>query len=617
MAKYTPEQLKAQDAEKWTDSYIKEWGEKSGKVDFKSTALGKKISGEDPDAKTDPTAVQTAEEANEILALSGDEFDVTGGMEEVGETGTGLSALDSGLTSSLGTKGALLYDEATGKIYRTENWKDVQKNWDSLVESSTGKRQRLLSANREATELGETGYVVKKSGHAGAFGVDMVVGLDEDIPEAGTLEFQEWVGDKFAEGVLNQAASHRYSSESGTTGTGYGGYGSITFSDWVALGRPEKIGNDTVLGIDDYSDYSDDQLKSSTGYLVTVDEKERSHGIEKGLNKVGGVVGYDRLGKEVMKSAENVGKLGIAGGVWGVTIGAVADAQNAYQAGRNAGMSGSAALKEGGKAGTLSMANDVVDAVQTALVTAAVVLTGGVGGIAAGAAVGAATGYLGGMLKYSAQSTLYGGYDEGNMLKSSEKAGAAGAVSGAVSGASAAVGGAVGGKWAGSVGGKAFSYGTIASKAFDASANAAKTYVVSHDVYGASGKDSMKAVNWSLGSSAVSALWDIKAGGYSPGKAYRVAGDSAYAAAEQAKTSASSEGTSVFGKLSAYGKGYFNTFREAAASNSLLAGSFGRGSTAWRKNHPEYASQLSEVNKLDKFHSLFWKQSGVAAAAGK
>ena len=601
MAKYTPEQLKAQDAEKWTDSYIKEWGEKSGKVDFKSTALGKKISGEDPDAKTDPTAIQTAEDASEVLAYEAGEFKVGGGMEEVGQTSAGLSSIESGVVSGLsGEGGALLYDEATGKIYRTENWKDVQKNWDSLVDSK-GNRQKLLHVSVGQTELGESGYKIGKTG--GPAGVDIFIGASEKVPEAGTLEFQDWLGEKFEEGVMEQAASHKYSSESGTTGTGYGGYGSISIADWVALGKPKKIGNDDIVtDVEGLSSYSDEQLKNMSGSLITFDSEERSHGIEKGLNKVGGLVGYDRLGKEVMKAAENVGKLGIAGGLTGITIGAVADAQNAYQAGRNAGMSGSAALKEGGKAGTLSMANAAVDAAQTALVTAAVVLTGGVGGIAAGAAVGAATGYLGGMLKYSAQSTLYGGYDEGNMLKSSEKAGAAGAVSGAVSGASAAVGGAVGGKWAGSVAGKGFSYGTIASKAFDASANAAKTYVISHDIYGASGKDSMEAVNWSLGSSAVSALGDYNDGKFASDLPYRASGasSSAYDVSGYTKDNVKiTPGLGTLGKLSIYGRGYIRTFREVAASNSLLSASFGRG-TATRKGLLAEAAEKKASKAAEK-----------------
>ena len=169
-------------------------------------------------------------------------FRVSGSMTEVAKLKPGLSNLSGQLGGiDVGTD-ALLYDEATGSLYRTSNWKDATRNSTSLI-GAGGQRQRIAGVTQK-TKDGTTQYEMGRAG-SGPASTDIVLGLNE-APPTGTEEFQDWLGKKFDEGVQLQASSHMYSSDKGTTGTGYGGFGGISWSDWVALGRPDKIGNDSL-----------------------------------------------------------------------------------------------------------------------------------------------------------------------------------------------------------------------------------------------------------------------------------------------------------------------------------------------------------------------------------
>ena len=446
-------------------------------------------------ADSSPSLVAGSQSAEQIAAVveRDTEFRVTGDMEEIGQTAAGLDRLDASLLRSLDPEGtgALLYDDVTGKIYRTTDWGDVQKNADSLVDRS-GERQRVFGINRkEDRETGEYSYAVRNV--SAAFGTDVVVGLGEKIPELGSQAFAEWAEKKFYEGQYMQASSHRWTKEHKSTGTHYGGYGSISVADWIELGRPKKLGTDTIMGWDSWREKTEGlsvEDVNPNALLMTVDQEERSHGIEKGLNKIGGAVGYDRLGRDFGHTMENLGELGVVPTLGLSIIGKTyASMTDAYNQSRDLGHSSGGALKEAGKAGGYAVAESAIDAAQVVLVAAAVA-TGGAtlaGAVALGALAGAAAGYVGGALKYGAHSTLYGGYDSGDQLKQAEKAGAAGAISGAVSGfASYMLPGAGQGSWGG-FGEHAFQ--TAGKMAL----NAGESYVVGTEVYGMSGHDASQA----------------------------------------------------------------------------------------------------------------------------
>jgi len=503
------------------------------------------------------------------------EFRVTGDMEEIGQTAAGLDRLDASLLRSLDSEGtgALLYDDVTGKLYRTTDWGDVQKNADSLVDRS-GERQRVFGINRkEDRETEEYSYVVRNV--SAAFGTDVVVGLGEKIPELGSQAFAEWAEKKFYEGQYAQASSHRWTKEHKSTGTGYGGYGSISVADWIELGRPKKLGTDTIMGLDSWREKTEGLSAEDVNpdaLIMTVDQEERSHGIEKGLNKIGKAVGYDRLGRDFGHMMENFDKYGAPMGMdmVGKTYVRMTDA---YNRSRDLGHSSGGAFKEAGKAGGYAAVESTIDTAQEALIAASVA-TGGaglVGAVALGALVGAAAGYVGGALKYGVHSTLYGGYDSGDQLKQAEKAGAAGAISGAVSGFSQSMlPGAGQGSWGG-FGEHAFqTAGKMALKA-------GESYVVGTEVYGMSGHDASQAALQSAITVPVSSFtaaalaprakgesfWSgdrftretAQGEAFSPGPVQR---KSPYAAALP-------DGTSVLGKL---GNG-IRAFREEVALRSF------------------------------------------------
>ena len=561
-------------------------------------------------ADSSPSLVAGSQSAEQIAAVveRDTEFRVTGDMEEIGQTAAGLDRLDASLLSSLDSEGtgALLYDDVTGKLYRTTDWADVQTNADSLVDRS-GERQRVFGINRkEDRETEEYSYAVRNVSRA--FGTDVVVGLGEKIPELGSQAFAEWAEKKFYEGQYSQASSHRWTKEHKSTGTGYGGYGSISVADWIELGRPKKLGTDTIMGLDSWREKTEGlsvEDVNPNALLMTVDQEERSHGIEKGLNKIGKVVGYDRLGRDFGHMMENIDKYGgpLTGGTVGLITKTYTSMTDAYNRSRDLGHSSGGALKEAGKAGGYAAVESTIDTAQVALVAAAVV-TGGAtlaGAVALGALAGATAGYVGGALKYGAHSTLYGGYDSGDQLKQAEKAGAAGAISGAVSGFSSyMLPGAGQGSWGGFGEHPFQTAGKMALKA-------GESYVIGTEVHGMSGHDAAQAALQSaimvpISSFAAQAaapraegesFWSgnrftretAQGEAFSPGPVQR---KSPYAAALP-------DGTSVLGKL---GNG-IRAFREevalrsfsgsrlvdAVSGNSFLRNTVGMGTDTMRMYH--------------------------------
>ena len=438
---------------------------------------------------------RTDEQSRERLFAEPTKFRVSGSMEEFAQVEAGLGGIDASVLSGKDNGGAFLYDDATGKLYRTQNWKDVQRNSAALV-SKEGKRQRVAGAMRDSgAAWNEDRTIAVNPGGSGPGGIDIVYGYDEDVPAPGTEEFRKWMNDKFDEGRRYQGNANRYSKDKGGTGTSYGQYGSITASDWIALGRPKVIGNDLVLGYDDLSGYADDEIRGDF-ILYTQDREKRSHGIEKGLNSVGASVGFGRLGSEALGALDTLGDVGLLVGGIGPIAKVVSSSQEAYSASRDAGKSAGSSMKSAEKAGGYAAAESAIDTVQQALVSAAIATAWtGVGGagfgaaaagaaaIGAGLAAGAAAGYGAGLAEYGVHSSIYGGYDSGDMLKTAEKKGAAGAISGGVQGAGMAFAPSAGsGPWFG------FAEHPVQTGAAMA-AKSAESYAISTAVYGNSGWD--------------------------------------------------------------------------------------------------------------------------------
>ena len=238
-------------------------------------------------------------------------FHVTRGMNEVAQLSAGLTSV-SGAGQYAKPGEALLYDEMSGKLYSTSDWGSVRANRTSLV-SASGRRQQIAGAvNRTGKE--DDPFVFEDK--AKPFGVDVITDLGADIPEAGSEGFKAWLEKSFREGVQAQASANRYTQEKGGTGTGYGGYGSISFADWVAAGRPKKIGNDNLsVSEEDWaylSGLTDEQAARLPGYLTTFDKETRHHGIVKAVGKLGDAVGLERLDDWTVTAA-NIGSTVLSG----------------------------------------------------------------------------------------------------------------------------------------------------------------------------------------------------------------------------------------------------------------------------------------------------------------
>lgn len=361
------------------------------------------------------------------LPSSPPRFNVSGSMTEVAKLQPGLSDLSGKLGGlDVGTD-ALLYDEATGSLYRTSNWKDATRNSTSLI-GAGGQRQRIAGVAQK-TKDGETQYEMGRAG-SGPASTDIVLGLN-DAPPTGTEEFQDWLGKKFEEGVQLQASSHMYSSDKGTTGTGYGGFGGISWSDWVALGRPDKIGNDSLWLSDKdkqkLSEMSDEQVAGLSGFLTTRDLETRHHGIAGTLDSIGKSIGWKSMASDTLRVMSSLGSVpGI-----GPTARLAAAAISGYDQG---------GWKGAGKATLETSADMVIEGAAAAAVAlsagalAPVAAGSLVGGALAGGAVGATSGGLVSAAEYGVHSSIYGGYDEGDMWHSAGRGAVVGGVSGAVSG---------------------------------------------------------------------------------------------------------------------------------------------------------------------------------------
>lgn len=368
----------------------------------------------------------------------------TGSMREVGAAAAGQTGSVKFDLGSLGLQAgeSLLYDQASGKLYASANWDDIKHNAGSWI-NLEGERFAGYVGQSSHSKKDDTKYDLNaniRPFQVAAFG---------DAPEKGTEEYQKWLEDEFAAGARQQAAANRFDPEAGGSQTGFGSFGSITVADWVELGRPKRVGGDEVLfnslgtTLEELEAMSDSELLSRAGgeAFMTVDTKDRAHGVSRVLNKVGGWWGDSNFGDELMRVATDFGKVpGLGSGV-----GLLANAANAYEAARDAGggvWSGGA--HEVGKSVLVSSASTVVDAaalVATVLTVITLIPSGGTSAVVGGAAIGAMYGALASMAKSGVASATYGGFSESVLWNNMGEGAAYGAVNGAFAGAGASGGG--------------------------------------------------------------------------------------------------------------------------------------------------------------------------------
>lgn len=368
-------------------------------------------------------------------------FRVKDDMELVGQTAAGQTDTVDVSGQKLNPGEWLLYNDATGELYKTSKWHTLNENRNYLVDAE-GKRKRIagyISRSANKVEEGED-QTYEYSLHSKASPGDtwLVTDYNEETPVPGTAEFQERMESTFYNVVLAQAMHQRYevgedgraSRVEGFAGTKFGTYGSISARDYIALGKPGSVGN---MSMGAYSDMEDDELLRQ-GLLIGQDTKDRSHGVEKALNKIGGaLLGDKNFGHEFMRVAGDATKVPILGSV----VGLVSRPIMAYEASRDAGYSSGRAGKEAGKAGLDAAQSFLIDAAVVAATIASVFaapFTGGASLVVAGAAIGAAYGTVGGALKQGLHTTLYGGYEESELWNAMGEGAAVGAVSGAFQG---------------------------------------------------------------------------------------------------------------------------------------------------------------------------------------
>jgi hypothetical protein len=508
-------------------------------------------------------------------------FKKTKDMEEIG-------VVSAGLTGSVGSvkptkEGAVvLYDDATGTLYQTTEWHAVDKNRNYLV-GPDGKRQRV-AGYASSSDGGET-FKLKDSAKPGSQWV--VAGYNESLPEPGTEQFTQHLKDKFMDTARAQATQNRFSVDDAGKlvspgSTDLGQYGSISAADYIRLGKPKRVGN---LNLKSYRGKSDEEILAE-GVLVGMDDKDRSHGIEKGLNKLGKATGLgSNLGKNLMRIASDIASVPVLGS--GLAL--VVDPINAYEASRDMGLSSSAAMKEASKAGLVAVNNLYVDAAAAALTIASVAAAPFTGGasLAVGVAAGTAIGAAGAALKSGVQSTVYGGFDEGDFWNNVGTGAATGAVSGAVQGvarASTLSGASAGWQTAGKVVDSAWTQGAL---------NVGQSYAVAYSKGGAIRDQADKIAFRSAVGGAASAM----VGNSSLGKKL---GWSTKPVTDSYKNVFMNEAMAGKSPLSRVGA----AFREQAGTSGGILGAFhGRGSDSgeWRRDWS--GLMRSDKNKVLPFET--------------
>jgi len=326
-----------------------------------------------------------------------------------------------------------------------------------------------------------------KSTKAGPGDLDVIINYDEAVPEAGSEEFQKFIADKYKVALISEAMSNPYVAGEGIDAS-FGNYGSISYEDYNKLGQPKKIGDHRVIG------------DAGNGFLITINVEDKSHGIERALNDIGGMFGYDRMGKDFMHTMNDSGQFPIFGPVANEFMSPI----NAYENARDAGKSSASAGHEAGKAGIQALGDAAIAAAQVALVVAAVAAAIPTGGaslaalpamVGAGAAAGAAGGFAGGAARHGITSVLYGGETAetaygGDIWETAGKSSASGAITGAATGIAA---GLFPTAFAGSAGTAGVFVPTSAAEFGAASVMGGGQALAASSVYGAEGRDLINA----------------------------------------------------------------------------------------------------------------------------
>ena len=289
----------------------------------------------------------------------------TTSMVVVGQTTPGQQQVDlSNLT--LPTDQHLLYDEVTGIVYSTTNWGDVSANegayiagsgerFRGYVEDAYGGRGqgRDRSPAGTFTHLVGSNSISSEEQDAGnpmlaIFGDAPPPPPDVNATVAEINEWQKkrakWLDEKTGQAIGRQAAQHLYNPETGKFGEGgqdYGQFASMSTADWVALGRPSRVGDVTFSEetIESLSTYSDEQLAAAPWTLTGQDTKKPKHG----LNKVGASFGWSSMGDQIADVAGFIPVVGSfvsraidtysATGNWSSTVSSLSDPQTLWAAG--------------------------------------------------------------------------------------------------------------------------------------------------------------------------------------------------------------------------------------------------------------------------------------------
>ena len=295
MSSYTVEELRAQG---WDDQRIQDWGDESGKVQGIGERKDKAKLPSDFTGK--PTSAQEA--PNEVKRPD-EGIRVEEGMVRVGNVGADRSSLGLDVKKYDSGGGALLYDRKTGDLYRASEWEgQVTKgnNIWGLVDSKTGDLFTgfILPTGDDAT--GEStfqmskdpGYQARKYG-----GVNPMLAFGEAPKDP--AEFRKWAATRYEAGARQQAASYVYDAESkrfknssGQT-LKYGQFGSMSYKDWVAAGKPKTVSGVKLFSGDtadeDYAQLSavpEDRVRSD--FMLTGMHSKRPHFfMEKSFGKDG------------------------------------------------------------------------------------------------------------------------------------------------------------------------------------------------------------------------------------------------------------------------------------------------------------------------------------------
>ena len=527
-----------------------------------ASALAARASGDYSSFGTTSVGVvgEEAARANRSSRLS-----PTGSMREVGAAAAGQTGSVKFDLGSLGLQAgeSLLYDQASGKLYASANWDDIKHNAGSWI-NLEGERFAGYVGQSSHSKKDDTKYNLNaniRPFQVAAFG---------DAPEKGTEEYQKWLEDEFAAGARQQAMANRFDPEAGGSQTGFGSFGSITVADWVELGRPKRVGGDEVLfnsagtSLEELEAMSDEELLSRAGGAVfmTVDTKDRSHGVSKALNKVGNLWGDSNFGDEFMRVMTDIGKIpGL-----GFGVGMLANAANAYEAARDSGGDVGSGSREVGKSLLVSSASGMIDAaalVATVLTVITLIPSGGASAVVGGAAIGALYGAAASATKSGVSTATYGGFSESDLWNNVGEGAAYGAVSGAFAGAG------------------------VGSMVAQGVAQAATRYVLDYSAGGYRRDKADEGLLYSIAGIAVSSAF----GGQGAGKDYPAL------LSDQATTSAIANGN------------YYQAFREQYAAQ--------RGPQAWlvsRGTANQSAMAAAEATKAEAKSKSDGKKPGSARA---